>query len=189
MKLKINIGVSARHIHLSKEDYDLLFGEEEFGVLKNLSQYPNFSSDKTVILRNNDRVLKNVRVIGPLRNDTQVELSKTDCVYLRIDAPLCNSGELDEAASIEIINGDKVICRDSVIIQNRHIHMSYEDASNLGYTDDQIVKVKIDSKKGGIIDNVHIKLSDKGTLELQLDTDDANAFLIDNEVKGEIIDD
>ena len=184
MKLKINIGVSARHIHLSKEDYDLLFGEEEFGVLKNLSQYPNFSSDKTVILRNNDRVLKNVRVIGPLRNDTQVELSKTDCVYLRIDAPLCNSGELDEAASIEIINGDKVICRDSVIIQNRHIHMSYEDASNLGYTDDQIVKVKIDSKKGGIIDNVHIKLSDKGTLELQLD-----AFLIDNEVKGEIIDD
>ncbi|MBQ1496332.1 MAG: propanediol utilization protein [Bacilli bacterium] len=187
--MKINIGVSARHIHLSKEDYDLLFGEEEFGVLKNLSQYPNFSSDKTVILRNNDRVLKNVRVIGPLRNDTQVELSKTDCVYLRIDAPLCNSGELDEAASIEIINGDKVICRDSVIIQNRHIHMSYEDASNLGYTDDQIVKVKIDSKKGGIIDNVHIKLSDKGTLELQLDTDDANAFLIDNEVKGEIIDD
>ena len=189
MKLKINIGVSARHIHLSKEDYDLLFGEEEFGVLKNLSQYPNFSSDKTVTLRNNDRVLKNVRVIGPLRNDTQVELSKTDCVYLRIDASLCNSGELDEAASIEIINGDKVICRDSVIIQNRHIHMSYEDASNLGYTDDQIVKVKIDSKKGGIIDNVHIKLSDKGTLELQLDTDDANAFLIDNEVKGEIIDD
>lgn len=187
--MKINIAVSARHIHLSKEDYELLFGEEEFGSLKELSQSPNFSSDKTVTLRNNDRVLENVRVIGPLRNDTQVELSKTDCVYLRIDAPLSNSGELDEAASIEIINGDKVITRDSVIIQNRHIHMSYEDASNLGYTDDQIVRVKIDSKKGGIIDNVHIKLSEEGKLELQLDTDDANAFLIDNEVKGEILDD
>ena len=65
MNLKINIGVSARHIHLSKEDYELLFGEEELGTLKKLSQSPNFASDKTVTLRNNDRILENVRVIGP----------------------------------------------------------------------------------------------------------------------------
>ena len=187
--MKIDIGISARHIHLGKEDFELLFPGEELEVYKNLSQYPNFASDKKVTLKNNGRIIENVRVVGPLRNDTQVELSKTDCIYLKIGAPLCNSGELEDAAKIEIINGDKSIIRNAVIIQNRHIHMSYEDAKKYGYTDDQIVKVKIDSKKGGIIDDVHIKLGDKFLLELQLDTDDGNAFLVDKSVKGEIIND
>ena len=189
MKLKVNIGVSARHIHLSKEDFEILFPGEKLNVYKELSQYPNFASDKEVSLRNGDRIIENVRIVGPLRNETQVELSKTDCHNLRVDAPLCNSGELDEAAEIEILNGDISIKRSCVVIQNRHIHMSYEDAEKYGYSDDQIVKVKINSKKGGIMDNVHIKLGDKFLLELQLDTDDGNAFFIDENVEGEILDD
>ena len=187
--MKINIGVSARHIHLSKEDFEILFPNEQLNVYKELSQYPNYASDKKVIIKNNDRKIENVRVIGPLRNETQVELSKTDCYYLRIDAPLCNSGELENASEIEIINGDKSIKRKCVIIQNRHIHMSYEEAEKYGYKDDQIVRVKIDSIKGGIMDNVHIKLGDKFITELQLDTDDANAFMIERDTKGELLDD
>ena len=128
MKMKVSIGVSARHIHLSKDDFEILFPNEELNVKNELSQYPNFASDKVVTIRNKDREYKNVRVIGPLRNDTQIELSKTDCYYLKIDAPLCNSGELENAAEIEIINGNKTIKRKCVIIQNRHIHMNYEDA-------------------------------------------------------------
>ncbi len=187
--MEVNIGISARHIHLSKEDFKILFPGEELGVYKEISQYPNFASDKKVTLKNGDRILENVRVVGPLRNETQSELSKTDCYYLRISAPLCNSGELEDAAEIEILNGDISIKRKCVIIQNRHIHMSYEDAEKYGYKDDQIVRVRINSKKGGIMDNVHIKLGERFNLELQLDTDDGNAFLIDRDTKGEILDD
>ena len=187
--MEVNIGISARHIHLSKEDFKILFPGEELGVYKEISQYPNFASDKKVTLKNGDRILENVRVVGPLRNETQSELSKTDCYYLRISAPLCNSGELEDAAEIEILNGDISIKRKCVIIQNRHIHMSYEDAEKYGYKDDQIVRVRINSKKGGIMDNVHIILGERFNLELQLDTDDGNAFLIDRDTKGEILDD
>ena len=189
MKMKVDIGVSARHVHLSEEDFNILFPNEELNIYKELSQYPNFASDKKVTLKNNNRIIENVRVVGPLRNETQAELSKTDCYYLGIDAPICNSGELEEAAEIEIINGDFSIKRNAVIIQNRHIHMSYEDALKYGFTDDQIVRVKIDTKKGGIMDDVHIKLGDKFSVELQLDTDDANAFLIDKDTVGEILND
>ena len=187
--MRVKIGVSARHIHLSKEDFELLFPNESLNVYKEISQYPNFASDKKVSLRNGDRQIDNVRVVGPLRDETQVELSKTDCKYFKIEAPLRNSGDLENASEIEIINGDKSIKRNCVIIQNRHIHMSYEDAKKYGYEDDQIVKVRINSIKGGIMDNVHIKLGDRFNLELQLDTDDANAFMIDDKVEGEIIND
>ena len=187
--MRVKIGVSARHIHLSKEDFELLFPNESLNVYKEISQYPNFASDKKVSLRNGDRQIDNVRVVGPLRDETQVELSKTDCRYFKIEAPLRNSGDLENASEIEIINGDKSIKRNCVIIQNRHIHMSYEDAKKYGYEDDQIVKVRINSIKGGIMDNVHIKLGDRFNLELQLDTDDANAFMIDDKVEGEIIND
>ena len=187
--MKVKIGISARHIHLSKEDFDILFPNETLEVYKEISQYPNFASDKKVTIKNGDRKYDNVRVVGPLRNETQAELSKTDCRFLKIDAPLCNSGELENAAEVEIVNGNNSIKRKCVIIQNRHIHMSYEDAEKYGYSDDQIVKVKIDSIKGGIMENVHIKLGEKFALELQLDTDDGNAFMIEDNIEGEILND
>lgn len=187
--MKIDIAVSARHVHLSEEDYKILFLDEELNCDKELSQYPNFASDKFVTLKNGEREINNVRVVGPFRSETQVELSKTECRYLKIDAPLSNSNELDEAGEIEIVNGDKSIIRNAVIIQNRHIHMNYEDAKNYGYSDDQVVRVKIDTKRGGIMDDVHIKLGEKFLLELHIDTDDANAFLIDETTEGEILND
>lgn len=187
--MKVSIGVSARHVHLSKEDFEILFPNQELEVYREMSQYPNYASDKQVTLKNNDRIIENVRVVGPFRNETQVELSKTDCFYLKMDAPVCNSGELDEASVIEIINGDISIKRNAAIIQNRHIHMPYDIAGENGFTDDQIVRVRIDTKKGGILEDVHIKLGEKFMLELHLDTDDANAFLVDKTVEGEILND
>lgn len=187
--MKVNIGVSARHLHLSEEDFKILFPNEELNVYKELSQYPNFASDKEVTLKNNERIIERVRVIGPLRNETQVELSKTDCYFLKINAPLSNSSDLSNAGQIEIVNGDKSIVRNAVIIQNRHIHISPEEAEKYGYKNDQIVRVKINSIKGGIMDNVHIKVGPKFKFELQLDTDDANAFMIDENSEAEILDD
>ena len=187
--MKVKIGVSARHIHLSDEDFNILFPGEKLNIYKELSQYPNFASDKEVVIKNNDRVIERVRVIGPFRKETQAELSKTDCYTLRINAPLSNSDSLSEAAEIEIVNGDKSIKRNCVIIQNRHIHISEEDAEKYGFSNDQIVRVRINSVKGGIMDNVHIKTGPKFSFELQLDTDDANAFMIDENSEAEILND
>ncbi|MBR2713132.1 MAG: hypothetical protein IKE73_05445 [Bacilli bacterium] len=187
--MKVKIGVSARHIHLSEEDFNILFPNEELGLYKEMIQKPNFASDKKVTIRNNDREINNIRVVGPFRHDTQVELSKTDCYTLRVDAPLSNSKDLVNGAEIEIVNGDKSIKRKAAIIQNRHIHISNKQADKLGLKNEQIVKVKIDTIKGGILDNVHIKTGDDFSLELHLDTDDANAFMIDSSTEGEILND
>ena len=187
--MKVNIGVSARHIHLSKDDFEILFPGEEIEVLKELSQYPNFASNKQVILKKNDREIKNVRVIGPLRNETQCELSKTDCYFFKINAPLSNSNELENATEIEIISDNASIKRKCVIIQNRHIHISPEDAIKYSFKNDQIVRVKINSIKGGIMENVHVKVGERFKFELQLDTDDANAFMIDENSEAEILND
>lgn len=189
MKMNIKIGISARHIHISKEDFEILFEGEELGFYKEMSEKPNYASDKVVTLRNNGRIIPNVRIVGPFRNETQVELSKTDCYYLGINAPLCNSEQLENASEIEIINDNKSIVRKAVIIQNRHIHMSTEDALSNGFTNDQIVKVRIDTIKGGILNNVHIKTGDTFVTELHLDTDDANAFMVDKDTVGELIND
>ena len=187
--MKVNIGVSARHVHLSEEDFNILFPNNKLEVYKELSQYPNFASTSQISLKNGDRIINNVRVIGPFRDETQVELSKTDCYFFKIDAPLCNSSDLTNAAEIELISENASIKRKCVIIQNRHIHISPEEASKYGFTNDQTVRVKIDSVKGGIMDNVHIKVGDKFKFELQLDTDDANAFMIDKNSEAEILND
>ena len=187
--MKVDIGVSARHLHLSEEDFNILFPGEKQEVYKELSQYPNFASTNEVTLKNNEREIKNVRVIGPFRNETQVELSKTDCYFFKIDAPLCNSSDLTNAAEIEIISPNASIKRKCVIIQNRHIHISPEEAEKYGFKNDQVVSVRIKSIKGGIMDNVHIKVGPKFKFELQLDTDDANAFMIDKNSEAEILND
>ena len=187
--MKVDIGVSARHIHLSEEDFNILFPNDKLEVYKELSQYPNFASTKQITLRNKDREINNVRVIGPFRKETQAELSKTDCYFFRIDAPLCNSDELQNAAEIELVSENASIKRKCVIIQNRHIHISPSLAEEYGFTNNQIVKVKIDSVKGGVMENVHIKIGEKFNFELQLDTDDANAFMIDANSEVEILND
>ena len=187
--MKIKIDVSVRHIHLSKEDFDILFPNEELNILRELSQKPNFASDKKVIIKNGDRTIENVRVVGPFRSETQAELSKTDCYTLKIDAPVTSSGDLEDAAEIEIVNGDISIKRNAAIIQDRHIHMSNEEAKENGFSDGQIVSVRINTKKGGILDNVHIKTGEEFVTELHLDTDDGNAFLVEDDTEGEIISD
>ena len=187
--MKVKIGISARHVHLSEEDFKILFPNGTLNFMKEMSQKPNFVSDKKVTLRFNDKEINNVTVVGPFRNKTQVELSKTDCHFFKINAVVASSNDLTNASKIQIINGKNMIERDSVIIQNRHIHMNEKDALEYGYHNDQIVKVKIDTIKGGILYNVHIKTGKEFVTELHLDTDDANAFLIDSSVEGEIIND
>lgn len=177
--MNVKIGVTSRHIHLSEDDLYELFGNKyKLNKLRDLTQDKNFSCVETVDLINGDNKLENVRIVGPVRNKTQVEISKTDAYILNLNPPIRNSGELDDAEVIKIRGPKGIIERKCCIIQTRHIHINeqYIEKYNLNIND--TVKVKLFGEKGGIIDNVHLKISNNNEPELHLDLDDSNAHLI-----------
>lgn len=185
--MKVTIGVSNRHVHLKEEDIRFLFGEELIKD-RDLVQTGEYASLMRVDLKTDKGIIKNVRVLGPKRSYSQVEISKTDSYKLGLKPPVRKSGDLKGSESITLIgpNGELKL-DEACIIANRHIHMNYEMANKLGYKDDDLVKVKINSIKGGIFDNVYIKVTENGVYELHIDTDDANAFFVDKTIEGEII--
>lgn len=185
--MKIKIGVSNRHIHLCKKDFDELFGSTELSVLKNLSQQGEFASTLTVSIKTNKGVLSDVRIIGPLRDRTQVEISRTDAYKLGINPPVRMSGDLDNSESVVLESEMGSVKVDKCcILAHRHIHMGTKEATELGYKNGDVVSVKIDGERAGILENVKIRIKDNFKLELHLDTDEANAFLVNNESVGEV---
>lgn len=179
--MKVKIGVSNRHVHLSKNDFDFLFPNTLMNKVKDLSQKGEYVSDLFVSIKTNKGVLNKVRVVGPLRDKTQVEISRTDAYFLGINPPVRMSGDLDNSEDVILINNNsELLVENSCILAHRHIHMSTNDAIELGYKSGDIVKVKIMGERGGIYDNVEIKIKDSYTLELHLDTDEANAMGVKN---------
>lgn len=186
--MQVKVGVSNRHIHLSKKDIELLFGKGyEFKKVKDLTQDGNYACLEVVTIKNKNKEIKEVRIVGPSREKTQLEISKTDSYYLGINPPYRDSGDLDDAAQITIKGPNGSIKRKAAIIANRHIHMNNEEAKELGFKNGDIVKVKLSGIKGGILDNVHIKIKDNYKLELHLDLDDANAHFAVNGDIAEIL--
>lgn len=186
--MKIKVGVSNRHVHLNKETYEKLFGEEQLDKRNDLVQPGEFASNKVVsIITEKDRI-DNVRILGPLRSYNQVEISRTDSYKLGVNPPICRSGDLGNALSIMVANGEKkVILNKSLIIANRHIHISSAEAIKLGISNDDETSVLIDTDKGGILTNVFYKISDNGVLEIHFDTDDANAMNLKSGDEVEIL--
>lgn len=182
--MKISVGVSNRHVHLNKEDVKELFGSD---LVKDfdLNQPNNYASKNYVDLVTSKSKIEHVRVLGPDRNYTQVEISKTDAYKLGINPPIRTSGDLDNSAQITILGPKGSITKDCCIIANRHIHITKED--KLKYNLSDTVSIKINGIKGGILDDVHLKISDDAYFELHIDTDDANAFLIKSGDSVEII--
>ncbi|HOZ53870.1 MAG TPA: phosphate propanoyltransferase [Bacilli bacterium] len=176
--MKVQIGVSARHIHLNEEDYKKLFGNLRLSVEKELVQRNEYASDKVVTIKGPKGYIENVRVLGPLRNKTQVEISITDSYKLGIKPPIRESGDLKGAEQITIISSKGSISKKVAIVPNRHIHLSLEEAKEYNLKDGEFVSVKVDSQKGGIMDNVQIRVDENYVLEMHIDTDDANAFLL-----------
>ena len=183
--MKINVGISNRHVHLTKEDFQILFDKEELTKRNDLTQPKEFASNEIVTLETSKNKIEKVRVLGPFRNYTQVEISKTDSIKLGLNPPVRNSGDLNGAESITIIGPNGKIERKSCIIATRHIHITPEEKEKLGLGD--IVKVKIPGEKGATLDNVHVKANPNYKYELHLDTDDANANLIKQNDEVEII--
>lgn len=178
--MNIKIGVSNRHVHLSNEDFAILFGNKSLEKYKDLSQPGQFASTSIVTLKTNKSIIENVRVVGPLRSYTQVEISKTDSYKLGINPPIRNSGDLKDAEEITIIGPNGSITKKCCIIATRHIHISLEQLKTLNLSDREFVDIFIPGEKSTILKDVYLKSSAVATLELHLDTDDANGCLVKN---------
>ena len=175
--MQVILGVSNRHVHLKEEDYKILFGDEPLNKVKDLRQPGQFASDKLVTIKNGDREINHVRVLGPIRNYTQVEISKTDAYTLKLNPPIRTSGDLEGSSPITIIGPKgKIDLKEGCILANRHIHISPEEVKKYNIEGVKKVKVKIDGEKGGILNNVYLKILDPSVLEMHIDTDEGNAF-------------
>ncbi len=176
--MKLNVGISNRHVHLTNDDYKELFGDIPLTKRNDLTQPGMYACNETVTIKGEKRSLDSVRILGPFRSYTQVEISKTDCYYLGIDAPVRNSGELDGAGMVTIIGPKGTITKNAAIIAARHIHVDKSIRIEHHLEGIDKVNVKIMGEKGGIIENVFLKDSDEAYFELHLDTDDGNAHLL-----------
>ena len=178
----VKVGVSARHVHLSREDMDTLFGKgSELTPFKELMGGQYAAKETVTIIGLKLRPIENVRVLGPLRKATQVEVSATDCIKLGVKAPVRLSGDLAGSAPITIV-GPKgaVSLKEGCIVAQRHIHMSPEEAAKFGLHDKQVVCVQAPSSRGGLLENVPVRVDPTFTTEMHIDTDEANGLGIKN---------
>ncbi len=185
----IPVEASARHVHLSEDHIEKLFGKDHgMSKKKELSQPGQFQYKERVTLIGPRGVLKSVAILGPVRNKTQVEISKTDVRTLGINPPVRESGRLDGSGKIYIATERAVIeANESVIIAKRHIHMTPEDAKRFGVNDKQLVSVRVRGDRSVIFEDVVVRVNNKYKLSMHIDFDEANASGYKDGVVGEII--
>lgn len=173
----VPVGVSNRHIHLSQEHVEALFGPGYQLTKKKELMGGQFACNECcTIVGLKLRAIENVRVLGPARKSTQVEISTTDARKLGINVPVRESGDVKGSAPIAIV-GPKgaVYCEEGCIVAARHIHMSPADAEACGVKDGDYVSVKVNNERGTTFNNVKIRVDESFTLEMHIDTDEANA--------------
>ena len=174
---QVPVGVSNRHIHLSQADVETLFGPGYQLTKKKELMGGQFAANECcTIVGLKLRAIENVRVLGPARKATQVEISQTDARKLGVNVPVRESGDVAGSAPIAIV-GPKgaVFCKEGCIIAARHIHMSPADAAKAGVKDGDYVSVSVDNERGTTFDKVKIRVDESFTLEMHIDTDEANA--------------
>ncbi len=185
----IKVGVSARHVHLSREDLDTLFGKGFDLTKKKTLMGREYASDQQVTLVGPSlRAIENVRVLGPVRKNTQVEISRTDTFVLKVSPPVRPSGDIKGSEKLVLV-GPKgsVYLNEGVIIANRHIHLTPEYAQKNGINDGDYVDVLVESIKPTKFFDVQVRVRDDFNVEMHIDTDDANACGIKNGDKVKII--
>ena len=176
----VPIGVSARHCHLTQEHVEVLFGEGyQLTKFKELMGGQYASNELVTIVGLKLRAIENVRILGPVRKQSQVEISATDTIKLGVAAPIRESGDLAGSAPVAIVGPKGAVYLDEgCIVAHRHIHMSPQDASLAGVADGEMVAVKVDNERGTIFEQVKIRVDSSFTLEMHIDTDEANAAKI-----------
>jgi acetate kinase len=186
-KKGIPIAISARHLHLTQEAVEILFGKgAELTKKVDISQPNQFACNEKVDLVGPKRTIKGVRVIGPTRPACQVEISRTDEFTLGIDAPIRNSGDVRNTPGIRLVGpAGELVLKEGLICARRHIHMHPDDATHFGVQDRDIVEVSIDSEGRNLtFGDVLVRVSPKYVLEMHIDTDEANAAEIRPKMEG-----
>jgi putative phosphotransacetylase len=189
MIFKTPIEVSARHLHLSLHDCEKLFGKNyKLTKLRDISQPGEFAAQETVVVKTEKSGFEKVRIVGPLRKKTQVEISKTDAYKLGINPPLRQSGDLKKSVGCLLIGRKgKVNLKQGVIISQRHLHIDNLTAKKFGLRNNQSVSVKINSlTRPTTFYKVIVRVADNYKLGFHLDTDEANAAGVDGKIKGDI---
>lgn len=186
----VPVGVSNRHIHLSAEDLETLFGKGyKLTPIKDLSQPGQFAcKEQLTIIGPSLRPIEGVRVLGPVRKESQVEISRTDSFTLKVKPPVRESGDIKGSAPITIVGPKGIVTlKEGCIIANRHIHMSDEEGKIFGLNDGDYVTVEIDGERRTTFYDVQVRVNKAFRLEMHIDTDDANAAGIGNGFKVKII--
>ncbi len=187
---KIPVGISGRHVHVTKEHLEILFGEGfELTVLKDLSQPGQYAANEKVdLISPQGRTLAGVRILGPVRPASQVEISKSDALRFKFEAPVRSSGDVKGSGACTLVGPKgQVELSEGVIIADRHIHFSDEEAKVYGVKDRELVSIKINGEKPGILDKVLCRVSSKFRLDCHLDTDDGSAFMLKTGDEVELI--
>lgn len=187
--VNIPIGISNRHIHLDRHDMDILFGKNsELTVKKDLKQPGQYAAEEVVSLKGPKGQFEKVRVLGPLRDKTQIEISMSDTYVLGVKAPVRESGNLKDTPGIEIIGPKgRVEKSQGTIVAERHIHMPPKLAKMLGLKNRDYVDVEVGKERGAILKNVLLRVSEKDALEMHIDMDEANAVNVRNNENVKII--
>lgn len=181
--MKIPVGISGRHAHVSQTDLEILFGKGyELTEFKPLSQPGQYASNEKIdVVSPTGQVIAGVRILGPVRPETQIELSYSDARRGKFTAPVRSSGDIKGSGAAKLVGPKgEVEISEGVIVADRHIHFSLEDAKKFGVTDRQIVSVKVDGIKPGILGNVLCRVNAAYALDMHIDTDDGSAFMLNN---------
>lgn len=181
-KGRIQIGVSNRHVHVTKEDLETLFGAGyELTKKGDLKQPGQFAANETVTIRGPKGQFEKVRILGPVRKQSQVEISKTDSFRLGVRPQIRESGDLDGTPGLELVGpAGTVALNQGAIVALRHIHMTPAQASAMGVKDKDIVEVETFGERRGILGDVLVRVSDQFALEMHVDVDEANACSLKN---------
>ncbi len=187
---KILVETSARHIHLSREAVDALFGEGyELTKKKDLSQPGQYACAEKLTVVGPKGTIK-ASILGPTRSASQVELSLTDARSIGVTALIRESGDIAGTQGCKLVNPDngaEYTLTEGVIAAKRHIHLTPETAAEFGVADKEIVSVRIDSDRSAVLGDVVIRVSDKFAPAMHIDTDEANATCAFGEIYGEIV--
>ena len=187
--MKFVVETSARHVHVTQEDLETLFGKgHELTKKKDLSQPGQFACEEKVTIVGSKKEMK-ASILGPVRPETQVELSLTDARSIGVDAPIRESGDVAGSGACKLVGpAGEVELKEGVIAAKRHIHATPEDAEKLGVKDKDVVSVKIDTEGRSLVfGDVVVRVSPKYALAMHIDTDESNAAACGREVFGEIV--
>lgn len=187
MNFQATVGLSNKHVHLSQEHINILFGEgHELTSIKDLTQPGQFACDEKVDVVGPKRTIKGVRILGPARKESQIEISYSDGFTLGLkDVPLRDSGKLEGTPGVKLVGPKgEVELEKGVIVASRHLHMHTSDAEKFGLKDKDIVKVKVSGPRGLTFDNVLVRVNEAYALDLHVDVEEGNAAGLSN---GQIV--